>query len=46
MCNEFLAKNFLDDRIKMAELGAAYVARKWEEKCIEGLGRKIKNLAV
>jgi len=44
VCNEFLAKNFLRDRIKKAEVGEAYVARKWEGKCIEGLGRKTKNL--
>jgi hypothetical protein len=42
VCNEFLAKNFLDDRIKKAEL--AYVARMWEGKCMEGLGRKTKKL--
>lgn len=44
MCIEFLDKNLLDDRIKKAELGGAYVAGKWEGKCIEGLGRKTKKL--
>lgn len=46
MCNEFLAKNFLGDRIKKAEMGGACVAPWWEGKCVEGLGRKTKNLAV
>jgi len=36
VCNECLAKNFLDDRIKKAELGGAYVAR----KCGGGGGKK------
>jgi len=44
--NEFLAKNFLRDRIKKAEVGEAYVARKWEGKCIDGLGRKTKKLTI
>jgi hypothetical protein len=46
VCNEFLAKNFLGDRIKKAEMGGACVAPWWEGKCVEGLGRKTKNLAV
>ena len=44
MYNEFLAKNFLDDRIKKAEFEGAHVARQWEGKCMEALGRKTKNL--
>jgi hypothetical protein len=43
-CNEVLAKNFLDDRIKKAELGGAYGARKREGKCIEGWVGKQRTL--